>query len=395
MKIDRDYAVATLADLVRIDSRNPRLVEGAPGEAECAAFVAEALSELGLRVETIEPDPGRPSVVGRLAGSGEGPTLMWNGHLDTVGVEGMEAPFEPRIEGGRLHGRGAFDMKGALAACLAAAKALVDADVAPAGDLLVAAVADEEFGSLGTEAVLDRYAIDGAIVVEPTDLRLCLAHKGFVWIEVETRGRAAHGSRFAEGVDANARMGRVLTRLEGLGRELLDREPHSRVGPPSLHVGVLRGGEGPSTYAERCVARVERRTVPGETVEAVEGEIVAILDALQSDDPAFEAVLRIDLAREPFEANPEGPLATAVSAAAADVLGRPPERRGESYWMDAALCAAAGIDTVVIGPHGVGAHAAEEWVDLESCARLAEILARAAVAYCGADRGPDPASAGR
>lgn len=383
MKIDRDYAVATLADLVRIDSRNPRLVEGAPGEAECAAFVAEALSELGLRVETIEPDPGRPSVVGRLAGSGEGPTLMWNGHLDTVGVEGMEAPFEPRIEGGRLHGRGAFDMKGALAACLAAAKALVDADVALAGDLLVAAVADEEFGSLGTEAVLDRYAIDGAIVVEPTDLRLCLAHKGFVWIEVETRGRAAHGSRFAEGIDANARMGRVLTRLECLGQELLGREPHPRVGPPSLHVGRLEGGVGWSTYAARCTARVERRTVPGETLERVEREIDRVLEELRSRDPDMAVERRTVFSREPFEADPEGELASAVVRAGSRALGASPTRIGETYWMDAALCAGAGIDTVVIGPAGAGAHAAEEWVDLESCARLAEILARAAVAYCG------------
>lgn len=383
MTIDRPWLESTLAELVAIDSRNPTLVPGAPGERAIAGRIAGILRAIGLDAEVHETVPGRASAVGVLKGAGGGRSLMLNGHVDTVGVDGMERPFEPRVESGRLYGRGAYDMKGSVAAMLAAAKALAGSGTRLAGDLIVACVADEEVASLGTLDVLDRYPADGAIVTEPSGLGLSLAHKGFVWLDVEVQGRAAHGSRPDLGVDANLRMGRFLARLAELERDLRARAPHPLVGGPSLHVGTLAGGEGPSTYAERSVARIERRTVPGETVTGVTAEVVAVLDALRAEDPGYDAQVRVDLARDPFEANATGLLAGAVDAAAAEVLGVPPERRGEAYWMDAALCGARGIDTVCFGPDGAGAHELEEWVDLASCARLAEILARAARSYCG------------
>lgn len=381
MTIDGPWLESTLAELVAIDSRNPGLIPDAPGEREIATRIVGIMREIGLEAEIHEAAPGRASAVGILKGTGGGRSLMWNGHVDTVGVDGMERPFEPRIENGRLYGRGAYDMKGSVAAMLAAAKALVESGSRSAGDLVVACVADEELASLGTADVLERYPVDGAIVTEPTQMELCLAHKGFAWIEVETRGRAAHGSRFEEGVDANLRMGRVLDALEALERDLVGRAPHALVGPPSLHAATLDGGTGWSTYAERCVLRIERRTVPGETGESVLAEVEAILDGLLEEDPDLEISVRTVLAREPFEADPDGGVAAAVTDTAAEVLGTSPPIRGETYWMDSALCAAKGIDTVVIGPMGEGAHAAVEWVDLDSCARLAEILARTAIAY--------------
>ena len=314
---------------------------------------------------------------------------MLNGHLDTVGVEGMERPFEPWIENGRLHGRGGYDMKGSLAACMAAVKALADARVVLAGDLVIAAVADEEVASLGTTAVIGRARTDGAIVTEPTELAVCLAHKGFAWIEIEVEGRAAHGSRPDLGVDANLAMGRVLAEVAGLEKELAGRPAHSRVGRPSLHVGTLAGGTGWSTYAARAVAGVERRTIPGETAEGALAEMEARLARLHAGDLAdgsgapLRATARIALARDPFEADPSGPLAVALGRAATEALGREPERIGVAYWMDAALLGAAGIETAVFGPAGAGAHEIEEWVDLESVARCAEALARAAILYCG------------
>ena len=382
MRFDPAWLEATLAQLVAIDSRNPTLVPGAPGERAIAERVASILRGIGLETEIHEAAPGRASAVGRLRGTGGGPALMLNGHVDTVGVDGMERPFEPRIEGGRLHGRGAYDMKGSVAAMLAAAKALVESGTRLAGDLLVACVADEEVASLGTSDVLERYSVDGAIVTEPTELDLCLAHKGFAWIEVEIRGRAAHGSRFDEGIDANLCMGRVLHSLVGLEADLRARPPHPLVGPPSLHAATLAGGTGWSTYAERCVLGIERRTIPGETETSARAEVESILARLREDDGDFDAAARTVLAREPFEGDAGGALTASVAAAATTVLGAPPVTRGEAYWMDAALCGAMGIDTVVIGPAGAGAHATEEWVDLASCARLAEILARAAIAYC-------------
>ncbi|MGH7542524.1 MAG: M20/M25/M40 family metallo-hydrolase, partial [Gemmatimonadota bacterium] len=311
------------------------------------------------------------------------PSLMLYAHLDTVGIEGMEDPFEPAIREGRLYGRGAYDMKGGLAACLAAARALAEEGPSLAGDVVVAAVADEEVASLGMADALTAVVPDAAIVTEPTELEICLAHKGFAWIEVTTHGRAAHGSRFEEGIDANLRMGRFLTRLEGLERELRASTPHPLVGPPSLHAALLEGGTGPSTYAERCRLTIERRTVPGETAESALAGIRALLDRLHEEDPSFEAEAVTTLARGPFETDARSPIARALEEAANAVLGTRPPLVGRPYWMDAALLGAAGVDTVVMGPAGAGAHAAEEWVDLASVAKLAEILVRAAIEYCG------------
>jgi acetylornithine deacetylase len=308
---------------------------------------------------------------------------MLYAHLDTVGVEGMERPFEPDVRGGRLYGRGAYDMKGALGACLAAAQALAEDGPALAGDVIVAAVADEEVASLGMTDALTRVVPNAAIVTEPTELEICLAHKGFAWVEVTTHGRAAHGSRFEEGIDANLRMGRFLARLEGLERELRESPPHPLVGPPSLHAAVLEGGTGPSTYADRCRLTIERRTVPGESEADALTEIRALLDRLLEEDPSFQAEAVTTLAREPFEADPDRPVVSALARAATAVLGRRPPLVGRPYWMDAALLGAAGVDTVVMGPAGAGAHAAVEWVDLASVASLAEILVRAAFEYCG------------
>jgi acetylornithine deacetylase len=193
--------------LVAIDSINPGLIAGAPGEAEAAAFVAGWCAERGFEVEVVGGD--RPSVIAVRRGSGGGRSLLLNGHLDTVGVAGMDRPHSPRVEDGRLYGRGAYDMKGAVASImLAAARA-----TGLKGDVIVTAVADEELASAGTEAVLERVSADAAIVVEPTELEVAVAHRGFVSFEIETQGVAAHGSRPDLGVDAIANMGHVLVAL--------------------------------------------------------------------------------------------------------------------------------------------------------------------------------------
>jgi acetylornithine deacetylase/succinyl-diaminopimelate desuccinylase family protein len=381
--IDRDAILDALQKLVSINSVNPGLAPAGPGETEIARYVAGWLEALGLDVQRLEPQPGRPSIVGRLAGTGGGRSLMLNAHFDTVGVEGMDAPFSGELRDGKVYGRGAYDMKGSLAACLGAVRALVESGHRPAGDVLVAAVADEEVGSLGTTELLQRWRTDGAIVTEPTGLELCVAHKGFVWIEVVTEGRAAHGSRFELGIDANMRMGRVLHELDGLEAEVRRRRAHPLLGSASLHAPVLRGGSGPSTYADRCMLQIEWRTLPGETTAEVEAEVQAILDRLGQEDPSFRARSTTLLARDAFETRPDAPLATAVAAAAEEVRGKAPKLVGDSAWMDAALTSRVGIETVVIGPIGAGAHAEEEWVDLESVYVLADILVRATMTYCG------------
>jgi acetylornithine deacetylase len=384
--IDRTYLRETLRDLVRINSINPTLAPGGAGEAEIAGYVAESLQHCGLRAALHQPEPGRVSVVGTLAGAGGGRSLMLNAHYDTVGIEGMAEPFSGEIRDGKLYGRGAYDMKGSLAAGMAAAKALADGGVQLRGDLLVAAVADEEYGSIGTADLCTRlgreYTVDAAIVTEPTSLRVCLAHKGYLWIDVETTGRAAHGSKFEQGVDANMRMGRFLGELDKLERDLRARPGHALVGPPSLHAATIVGGSGLSTYAASCKLQIERRTVPGETEAQALAELQAIADRLHADDPSFMATVKPFFVRDPFEVSREASIVRCVDRAVSSVLGTTPEYFGDTPWMDSALLSAVGVETVVIGPHGAGAHADVEWVDVESVERLAEILVHVALQYC-------------
>ncbi|HBL31789.1 MAG TPA: acetylornithine deacetylase [Acidobacteria bacterium] len=384
MRIDPDHVTELLARLVRINSINPFFSAGTTDEREIAACVAEELRRIGARVEIREPEPGRTSVLGTLPGQGGGRSLLLYAHMDTVGIGGMPEPFSAAVRDGKMYGRGTYDMKGGLAACLAAARAVAEAGVPLAGDLHVLGVADEEVASLGLYDMLTVCRPDAAIVTEPTELDLCLAHKGFIWVEVETEGRAAHGSRFELGIDANLRMGRFLGRLDALEQQLRQRPPHPLVGPPSLHAGTLHGGTAPSIYAASCRLEIERRTVPGETEAGCLAELQALADALAEADPTFRATIRPTLTRPPFEVAPGAPIVRTVTEAATGVLGHAPAALGHSFWMDASLLAEAGVETVVIGAHGAGAHADEEWVDLRSVARLAEILARSAVAWCGA-----------
>ncbi len=381
-QIDGPALRQTLADLVRINSVNPDLVPGSPGEAEIARYVAEYLGGLGLEVSWHEPKPGRVSVVGTLPGRGSGRSLMLNAHYDTVGVEGMDEPFSAQVRDGRLYGRGSYDMKGSLAACLAAASALAEYPKELSGDLLIAAVADEEYASLGTADLVKRYRVDGAVVTEPTELDLCLAHKGFVWLEVETHGRAYHGSRFDKGIDANMMMGRFLHELDKLEKDLRHRPGHALVGPPSLHAAMIEGGAALSVYSARCRLKVERRTIPGETETTVADEFRKILKKLSDHDSRFDAELRTLLTRDPFEIEPSAPIVRSLERASQQVLDRVPRHTGQNPWMDSALLASAGVETVVFGPAGAGAHSDEEWVDLDSVEKLAEILVKTALDYC-------------
>jgi acetylornithine deacetylase len=265
---------------------------------------------------------------------------------------------------------------------MAAAKALKDAGVALRGDVVVAAVADEEYGSLGTRDLIGRLRVDGAIVTEPTALEVCLAHKGYLWIEVLVEGRAAHGSKFELGIDANMKMGLFLARLNDLERELRERPPHPLVGPPSLHAAMLQGGTGLSTYAASCTLQIERRSVPGETEAQAVAEIQEIVDELTDSEMDFRATVRPYFTRDPFEVAEDAAIVRAVDCAAAKVRGHRAAHIGDTPWMDAALLQAAGVETVVIGAAGAGAHADVEWVDVESVVKLAEILAEAAMEYC-------------
>jgi acetylornithine deacetylase len=360
-----------LRDLVATNSVNPSLVPGAPGEAAAAEVARVAMIEAGMDVVVQEAAPGRPNVIGVLEGRLPGPSVMFCGHLDTVGVDGMHAPFDPRIAHGRLYGRGSQDMKAGVAAMIAAAGQLAASWTA--GRLIVAAVADEEHESLGALALVRDWRADVGIVTEPTGLAMATAHKGFAWLDIETRGRAAHGSRPDEGRDAICRMGRVLVELEARGRALRAGPPVGLQGTGSLHASLVTGGRELSSYPDRCQLQMERRTVTGESNDVVLGEVQAILARLTRADPEFEAEARLVLARPAYEVPANHRLCTTLGAAIART-GRAGTPVGATFWTDAAILGEAGITTVLFGPGGAGLHSVEEYVLLDDVYICRDVL---------------------
>ena len=361
-----DQVITLLKDLVAIDSVNPSLVPGAAGEAEIAAAIGAHMRALGLDVEVQEVVPGRPNVIGVLEGTEPGRTLMLCGHVDTVGVDGMHAPFDPVERNGLLYGRGAQDMKAGVAAMIDAARVARDSGFRK-GRLVIAAVVDEEYASIGADALVTAWQADAGIVTEPTDLQIGVGHKGFAWAEIETRGVAAHGSRPADGRDAILRMGRVLQRLEALGRRLQARPAHPVMGCGSLHASIIQGGREISSYPASCRLQVERRTIGGEAAEDFVEEIEEILRALKLDDPEFKASASLMFARPSYEVPPESELPAAL-AQAARASGTNAITTGLSFWTDAAILGQAGIPSVLFGPGGAGLHSSEEYV------RIAEVV---------------------
>jgi acetylornithine deacetylase len=359
---------------------NPTLVPGAPGEREIASAVADAMRRAGLDVTLEDAAPGRPNVVGVLEGRSRGRTLMFCGHTDTVGVAGMADPFAPIERDGRLYGRGAQDMKGGVAAMIDAARAVAASGFA-SGRLIVAAVVDEEHSSIGAETLVKTWRADAAIVTEPTDLAIAVGHKGFAWVEVEVLGRAAHGSRPAEGEDAILRLGRVLARLEALDRALQARPPHALVGAASLHASFVEGGRELSSYPDRAVLQMERRTLPGEPESIALEEVTAILDAVARDDPSFRASATAMFSRPAYEVPADHELPRALAAAVAAV-GVVPRTTGASFWTDAAVLGHAGTASILFGPGGAGLHSVEEYVNVADVSVCRDALVEVTKRFC-------------
>jgi acetylornithine deacetylase len=384
--------IELLRALVAIDSVNPALVAGARGELEIARFVQRWLAQQGIaatlqeavsKQERAQGGASRPNVVATI-GPAEAlrPALLIVAHMDTVRAGDMAEPFTPRERDGRLYGRGAQDIKSGVAAMCAAAVAIVREQIQLSRPFVIAAVVDEECDSIGTQALLKQCTADAAVVLEPTDLKLCIAHKGFAWFEITTHGRAAHGSLPHEGRDAIRMMGRVLEALSRLEHELASRAPHCWLGTASLHASLISGGQELSSYPAECRLQIERRTLPGETPKLFEEEIEGVLAELRAVDSEFRASWRAMATRPAYEISPEEPIVQAASEALRSIAGSA-ELTGMSPWTDTALLAEAGIPGVVLGPRGHGLHGAEEYVELESVITLAEVLRELVVRTCG------------
>ena len=376
-----DSTINLLRDLIAIDSVNPSLVPGATGEGEIAAAIATRLHSGGMDVQIQQVAPGRSNVIGSLEGKARGQTLMLCGHMDTVGVIGMQAPFDPVEKDGRIYGRGSQDMKGGLASMIDAALHLSRNGGLTSGRLILAAVIDEEYGSIGAEALVKTWKADAAVVGEPTDMKIAIGHKGFEWVEVTTEGIAAHGSRPADGRDAIFRMGRILSRLERLDRELQSRQPHPVHGTASLHASLIVGGRELSTYPDQCTLDVERRTIDGELKQCALKEVENILEDLRREDAEFKASARFLFSRPPYLTPAGHDLPKMIESAVAR-RGKQPVRGGMSFWTDAAILGEAGIPSVVFGPGGAGLHSISEYVIADDVMTCRDALMELAKEFC-------------
>ena len=401
MAIDKQKTLKLLEELVAIDSVNPTLAPatrhggqaaarlGASGEQRASEHVRDFLRANGIAAELEEAAPGRPAAAGRpnvvatIGPANTKPALMIVAHIDTVGAGDMREPFTPRVRDGKMYGRGALDIKSGVAAMCAAAAEIVREGARLARPVMIAGVVDEECNSIGTEALLRRgHTAEAAIVLEPTDLKLVIAHKGYAWFEIATHGRAAHGSLPAQGRDAIRMMGRVLVALDELETRLASRAPHPRLGNASLHASLIEGGQELSSYPAECRLQLERRTLPGETEQSAEAELREMLAGLEKQDAEFRATLRGGLgARPAYEIREDAPLVQRARKIIAHVCGAC-ELSGMSAWTDTALLASAGIPGVVLGPTGRGLHGAEEYVELDSVAQCAAALRELILEFC-------------
>jgi len=376
-----DRTIDILRDLIAIDSVNPSLASSGGGEAEIANAIAATLRQGGLDVEIQEVAAGRSNVIGILEGRQQGRSLMLCGHMDTVGVAGMDAPFDPVQKDGRIYGRGSQDMKGGLASMIAAIVRIAENGGLAAGRMLLAAVVDEEYASIGADALVTKWKADAAVVGEPTDMKIAVGHKGFEWVEITTEGVAAHGSRPADGRDAIMRMARVLARLEKLDHEIQSRKPHPIHGTGSLHASLINGGRELSTYPDWCTLQMERRTIAGEPNRCAFLEVEKILDDLKSEDPEFKASAKFLFSRPPYLTPEDHDLPQMIGALVAG-RGMKPVRGGMTFWTDAAILGEAGIPSIVFGPRGAGLHSTLEYVFEEDVLACRDILIELATGFC-------------
>ena len=383
IEIKKENLLNLLQELIRINSVNPSLSPTGAGEHKIALFLKQYLANLGLEVHLQEVKENRINVIAVLKGSGKGKSIMLCGHTDTVSVDRMEIdPFKAEFIDGKVYGRGAFDMKGGLAAQIIAVQSIIEAGITLQGDVILALVADEEYASIGMESLLKEYSSHAAIICEPTNLDIVIAHKGFSWFNVEIFGCSAHGSRPDKGIDAIVKAGKVLTEFETLGKKVLSQKNHQLLGSPSVHASMIRGGIELSTYPDYCKIEFERRNLPGEDSTAIAGEIDNILCDVRSKDAQLKADFEVFFSRPAFEISKEAAIVQSLVRAHHTLGMETPEFKGQGGWMESALLLEAGIPPAIFGPSGNGAHAAIEYVDFDSVVSTTEILIKTLVDFC-------------
>jgi acetylornithine deacetylase len=367
-----EHIIRLLNDLVRINSVNPTL-SGGPGESEAAEYIRHFLDLLKVDAEIHTVAPGRKNVLALISGSKPRNSLLLNGHLDTVGVEGMPDPFHLKREGDKLFGRGTYDMKGSLSVMLLLAEHFTRHP--PALDVWLTFTADEEDKSMGMEYLADKWlpAVaprpSGAVFLEPTELDIGICHKGFIWYEIEVIGKAAHGSRPSEGIDAILPLKAALEKLSILQSELVAGPRDPLLGHASLHPSMIAGGSEFSMIPAASKLVWERRTLPGELSDTLDLELQRVIKAVQNSPGGHQVTGREVFVRQAYRAPGDADIVRRLQAASP-----PSELVGLPFWTDAAIAGWAGIPAVLFGPAGHGAHATDEWVSLASLVRVHAVL---------------------
>lgn len=371
-------------------------------EREIAHYIDDYFKAQEIESEVIEIEEGRYNVVAKLSGKNpkNARSLQLSGHMDTVPAYDFEDAFSGRIEDGKVFGRGACDMKGPLAAMMAAMTAIKKAGIELDGDLYFTGVADEEELGKGVKYLIKNGPhTDGAIVGEPGEMIIQLGHKGLEWIEVHIEGKKVHGGDYKNGINAIQMASRFVTKICDEYVPVLESREHPILGVPTINVGTIQGGDQPSTVPGDCVMKLDRRCVPEETIEQVYAELQEIADSLHEEDPRFKATIRDvfesanDMPHLPFATDPSDPLVTSVKAAmCAESMARHGEILEEKdiplsvfpAWTDAGfMTAETDMTCIVLGPGQLGvAHSVHEFVDIEQLEKAAYVYAVAAMNYC-------------
>ena len=376
--IDRQELLKLLCDLISINSVNPEFKEG-DGEKEIADYVGRSLEQWGIAFDFQEVSPNRSNVIGRIGGTDQSRSLLFEAHMDTVSSKGMSIdPFRPEIKDGRIYGRGSCDTKAGLAAMLCAMRILKEADMRPRANICLAAVVDEEVAFRGVaQLIRSGISANGAVVSEPTELRVVIAHKGCLRWRITTKGRAVHSSKPHLGINAISKMAKLISAIDARLPPLYHAQRHPLVGAPTVSIGLIDGGVEINTVPDRCSIEIDRRVIPGETSETIRNEFASLLQELAAGDPDFQAVMEDPwLADPPLETREEERIVRTAREACTQTLGEA-EVCGVPYGTDASKLSQAGIPSIVLGPGSIDqAHTAAEYVEADQVSKAAEVYAR-------------------
>jgi len=383
--ISENKVINLAQKMIQIDSQNP------PGnEKELAEFICNILRDIGLKVEFLDFLPNRPNLVGLYESNISKKTLLFDGHLDTVPIGDSTLwtvePLGGIIKEGHLYGRGSVDMKSSISAFICALQTILDLNVTLNGKIIIVLTSDEEISGLGTKKVLEKgYYANAAIVGEPSDLEVNIAHKGVARWRLTVFGKSTHASAPEEGINAIYKMAKVLIKLEELNNTYISSEKRHRIlGTPTLNVGIIRGGTKDNIVPDMCEITIDRRLIPGEKLKDVEEELKSILSKISYQDPKFKYKLSLYHIHDPAETSPKDPFVILAKKAVKDIIGKESTVEGFVATTEMSHLTNAGIPSIILGCGNIKtAHTIDENIPIQQIVDLTKIYALIILRYIG------------